>query len=225
MHQKNNNTMEYNRKTIMWDNNSEPPKNYIWAKNNKFYEYDYVTRSWVESKLISGSGSGSGDSTPTEFYIKFKAENFGIRNQDNVPDTIDRSKGYTFDEIFDTSDDMLEKYIKVQENVRDTLVSNGYYIEDVSQEMGCYYYIDGNPHTTPEFNNFNYLSYESGNISSMDGSYPVISVSFIKCAEQCTAKTFIKVEGTNLNGYSWTPPMIVFGKNDEDGKWYIIYAR
>lgn len=218
--------MEYNRKTIMWDDNSEPPKNYIWAKNNKFYEYDYVTRSWVESKLISGSGSdGSGDSTPTEFYIKFKAENFGIRDNDYVPDTVDRSKGYRFDEIFDTSDDMLEKYIKAQEDIRDTLISSEYYDDVISNYMGCCYYYDGEPDDNPNFNLFNYVSYESGEISSMDGSYPVISLGFMKYDEQYTAKTFIKIAGTNLNGYSWTPPKIVFGKNDEDGLWYIIYAK
>ena len=43
--------MEFKKKTIIWEDNNEPPKDYIWAKKDgKFYEYNYVTRSWVESK-------------------------------------------------------------------------------------------------------------------------------------------------------------------------------
>lgn len=54
--------MEFKKKTIIWEDNNEPPKDYIWAKKDgKFYEYNYVTRSWVESKSISG-GSGGSDS-------------------------------------------------------------------------------------------------------------------------------------------------------------------
>ena len=51
--------MKYKTKTIMWEDNNEPPKNYIWAKpDGKFYEYSYVTRSWIESKLIKAEESG-----------------------------------------------------------------------------------------------------------------------------------------------------------------------
>ena len=58
--------MEFKKKTIIWEDNNEPPKDYIWAKKDgKFYEYSYATRSWVESKLIkteeSGSSGGSDD--------------------------------------------------------------------------------------------------------------------------------------------------------------------
>ena len=52
--------MEYKKKTIIWEDNNEPPKNYIWAKKDgKFYEYDYNIRDWVESTSINSSGSGS----------------------------------------------------------------------------------------------------------------------------------------------------------------------
>lgn len=51
--------MEFKKKTIIWEDNNEPPKDYIWAKKDgKFYEYSYATRSWVESKLIKAEGSG-----------------------------------------------------------------------------------------------------------------------------------------------------------------------
>lgn len=55
--------MEFKKKTIIWEDNSEPPKDYIWAKKDgKFYEYNYATRSWVESESISGGSGGSGGS-------------------------------------------------------------------------------------------------------------------------------------------------------------------
>ena len=54
--------MEFKKKTIIWEDNNEPPKDYIWAKKDgKFYEYSYTTRSWVESKLIKTEESGGSD--------------------------------------------------------------------------------------------------------------------------------------------------------------------
>lgn len=54
--------MEFKKKTLIWEDNSEPPKDYIWIKpDGKAYEFDYTDRIWKESKSISaGSGSGSG---------------------------------------------------------------------------------------------------------------------------------------------------------------------
>lgn len=60
--------MEFKKKTIIWEDNNEPPKDYIWVKSDgKAYEFDYKDRKWVESKSISvesgdsGSGSGEGE--------------------------------------------------------------------------------------------------------------------------------------------------------------------
>lgn len=36
------------KKTIIWTN-TEPPKNYLWAKDDKVYEY---LEGWIESKLF-----------------------------------------------------------------------------------------------------------------------------------------------------------------------------
>ena len=45
--------MEFKKKTIIWEENNEPPKNYIWVKDDgKAYEYDHTTRQWVESETI-----------------------------------------------------------------------------------------------------------------------------------------------------------------------------
>lgn len=46
--------MELKKKTIIWEVNNEPPKDYIWVKpDNKAYEFDYTDRTWKESKTIS----------------------------------------------------------------------------------------------------------------------------------------------------------------------------
>lgn len=46
--------MEYKTKTIIWEDNNEPPKDYIWVKSNgKAYEFDYIDRKWKESKTIN----------------------------------------------------------------------------------------------------------------------------------------------------------------------------
>ena len=131
-----------------------------------------------------GSGSGGGDDggsdEPTEFYIKFKAENFGIRDNDCVPDTVDRSKGYALDEIFDMSGGVLEAFIKAQEDTRDSLISSGYTLDYVANHVGYNDYYNGNASSYLTNASFNYISYESGEFSSMDGSYPVINTVFLK---------------------------------------------
>ena len=45
--------MEYKKRTIIWEDNSEPPKNYIWVKaDNKPYEFNYYTHKWEESNSV-----------------------------------------------------------------------------------------------------------------------------------------------------------------------------
>lgn len=44
--------MDLNKKTIIFnDPNSEPPKNWIWQKNNSHYVYNHSLRKWVESDI------------------------------------------------------------------------------------------------------------------------------------------------------------------------------
>lgn len=55
--------MEYKKKTIIWENNSEPPKDFIWVKpDGKAYEFDYTDRIWKESNTISII-----ENTPSEY--------------------------------------------------------------------------------------------------------------------------------------------------------------
>lgn len=63
--------MEFKKKTIIWEDNNEPPKDYIWVKSDgKAYEFSYTTREWKE--IMSSGGSGDcdpceGGSSTTEF--------------------------------------------------------------------------------------------------------------------------------------------------------------
>lgn len=48
--------MDTLKKTIWYDTNSEPPKNYIWMKaDGKAYEYNVGTKQWEESKEFSNA--------------------------------------------------------------------------------------------------------------------------------------------------------------------------
>ena len=42
------------KKTIIWEENSTPPRDYVWVKpDGKAYEYDYTNCVWAESKDIT----------------------------------------------------------------------------------------------------------------------------------------------------------------------------
>ena len=59
--------MEFKKKTIIWEDNNEPPKDYIWVRSNgKAYEFSYTAREWKEIMSSSGNCSG-GQSSTTEF--------------------------------------------------------------------------------------------------------------------------------------------------------------
>lgn len=171
-------------------------------------------------------GDGGGGDEPTEFYIKFRADDFGVRNSDSVPDTVDRSKGYRLDEILDMSDNTIENFINnVESNIEQYLqaYSNQYALDYLKYYVGVWYDTSGDSET------FNYFSYESGDYGGYkDGTcFPIISLCFLKQKSDYSLEqsTVLKIGGTNLRGWSWTPPQIVFEKNKDDGLWYIIDAN
>lgn len=50
------------KKVIIWEENNEPPKNYIWVKpDGKAYEYDYISGSWKDSEVIKEIAAKSKD--------------------------------------------------------------------------------------------------------------------------------------------------------------------
>lgn len=53
--------MEFKKKTIIWEDNNEPPKNYIWVKSDRnAYEFNHTTRQW--EKIMSSNGNNNGSS-------------------------------------------------------------------------------------------------------------------------------------------------------------------
>jgi hypothetical protein len=51
--------MELKKRTIIWEENTEPPKNYYWIKpDNQVYEYSLEKRQWVVSEVLSYNPGG-----------------------------------------------------------------------------------------------------------------------------------------------------------------------
>lgn len=56
--------MEFKKRTIIWEENTEPPKNYYWVKpDNKIYEFSVEERKWVESEELTYTPKEEGGST------------------------------------------------------------------------------------------------------------------------------------------------------------------
>lgn len=66
------------KKTIIWESNSEPPKNYIWAKpDGSIVEYNENTKKWENSESIAGESSGSESTSSTSMIINTIPEHGG----------------------------------------------------------------------------------------------------------------------------------------------------
>jgi len=78
-------------KKFWYDENSEPPKNYIWVKNNKQYEFSVNERRWKEINSSEESGSSSGNLSVAAEILnelvpagKSQPIYFGIKNEDTI---------------------------------------------------------------------------------------------------------------------------------------------
>lgn len=59
---------EGTKKTVIWETNSEPPRNYIWIKSDgTAYEYDWDIREWVPSRNIASGGTSVITKTTAEW--------------------------------------------------------------------------------------------------------------------------------------------------------------
>lgn len=59
--------MEFKKKTIIWEDNNEPPKNYIWVKSDgKAYEFSHKSNTWEESESIKELNAVETPEDPTE---------------------------------------------------------------------------------------------------------------------------------------------------------------
>lgn len=207
--------MEFKKKTIIWEDNNEPPKDYIWAKKDgKFYEYSYATRSWIESKSISGGSGGSGGgsdeggggSEPAEFVLRFKKENF-FEYHDTYPNVVPIANvddEFTLDEIFEMSDNtisnwinLFEKQVEVAEN------HNGVRTWDPNSYAGSAFILtdDGG------------IDGASGGNDDEYGVFPQLAMEYYNGIK-------LQVDGTNFGGGSIGVPRVIFSKTQE-GKWKI----
>ena len=71
--------MEFKKKTIIWEDNNEPPKDYIWVKTDgKAYEYSNVVKNWVESSFIQADDSKQKLQVLEEYLNTTIEDYFGI---------------------------------------------------------------------------------------------------------------------------------------------------
>ena len=94
--------MEFKKKTLIWETNTEPPKNYIWIKEDgKAYEYNNVIKNWTESNTISVGISDKQKIQYVEDYLGATLEDyFGITLEPNIDE-----KYYQYFTIEATEDD------------------------------------------------------------------------------------------------------------------------
>ena len=80
-------------KKFWYDENSEPPKNYIWVKNNKQYKFSVSERKWKEINSSEESSSSSKEVTIDD-VVKFIHDDVlaSTHDENNFPYT-------TYDEI------------------------------------------------------------------------------------------------------------------------------
>lgn len=60
--------MDLKKKTLIWEENNEPPKNYVWVKNGVAYEYNYGTKSWEVSNITLNRNTGGGNDNSIKSY-------------------------------------------------------------------------------------------------------------------------------------------------------------
>lgn len=114
--------MELKKKTIIWEDNNEPPKDYIWVKSdNKAYEYSIYENKWVETKSLSG-GSSSEDGTNTQLEEITITEN-GVTTAEvgkgyskitiNVPYVQKNKDEFTYEDLqrYNFSDSDINRYV------------------------------------------------------------------------------------------------------------------
>lgn len=106
--------MDLKKKTIIWEENTEPPRNYIWVKSdNKAYEYNNITRKWEESEMFSSGTECEEDTFPYE-YISIPDFTIEISGTDWKNDPNDAAKkSYSIDLDPISSEDLSNNIIVI----------------------------------------------------------------------------------------------------------------
>lgn len=83
--------MELKKKTIIWEDDNEPPKNYIWVKSDgNAYEFNHTTRQW--EKIMSSNVSDSVSNSDIFFVPATIQPKYFMNESDTEPIEI---KNYT----------------------------------------------------------------------------------------------------------------------------------
>lgn len=79
--------MEFKKKTIIWEDNNEPPKNYIWVKSDgNAYEFNHTTRQWEKIMSSNGSHNSSSNNSIDEIVSFIEGlENEGMVSSEWMP--------------------------------------------------------------------------------------------------------------------------------------------
>lgn len=178
--------MELKKKTIIWEDNNIPPKDYLWIKSDgKVYEFNHTTRQWQESKTLqtkndSGSGSGSGSGTTTKASIDFSKIIFKSDLQEKLEaltfedvyleeyDVTDNQAhpNWTYEDVINDDCDLMKAVLETGS----TYLTGGITIGDINVSNW-----DGIPQISYQSENYDY-------IIEFDQSNP-LNVSYISRAE------------------------------------------
>ena len=79
--------MEFKKKTIIWEDNNEPPHNYLWVKNGIVLEYDPIEH-WKESEEIQLKTSENSYIEKYRTGVNAIIKQYGFNSIEDVP-TVD----------------------------------------------------------------------------------------------------------------------------------------
>lgn len=121
--------MEQKKKTIIWETNTEPPKNYFWVKEDgKVYEFDPTEHTWVESKEIQLYQEPTPEPTP-EPEPEFTPTEYSFISYGDAEGTTEWAVGKV-ETTGNTKEFNSEEYteVKVTENSVEGFVDQTFYV-------------------------------------------------------------------------------------------------
>lgn len=122
---------EGKKKTIIWDSDSEPPKNYIWAKDDDGF-LEFKDGTWEASETVAPASGGSG------FEDGWTLKQLTTEDGDVATYDIELSSGM----ICLIEELPANGIIYLSENIivkRDTSTgSTLYFFGNVAQDIGCF---------------------------------------------------------------------------------------
>lgn len=152
--------MEFKKKTVIWEDNNEPPKNFVWVKEDGIYEW--ANGSWQKSKSFTTEEEKQ---EAIEFYV------LQVAQVVELPDNGTPSTGTLTDEQLEklTSDNCVLK------------IGNAYFHKSYESENG----IDYKPMSMTSYMNGLWSTYFTANKTSKE--YTIARTSPIEANHQLDA--------------------------------------